>query len=118
VRPPAVVVGVGWVASLAAIRSLGRAGVQVIAVDDRACALGFRSRYAVARGVDLTRLAYLDAIGERPAPVRTCGDGTRWAITLARGARPAFQRPPYVDAMRARDDPRAALVHLARVLRP
>jgi D-aspartate ligase len=73
---------------------------------------------AVACGVDLPRLAYLDAIGERPAPVRMRGDGTRWAITLARGARPAFQRPPYVDAMWARDDPRPALVHLARVLRP
>ena len=45
-RPPGVVLGVGWVAGLAAIRSLGRAGVRVLAVDDRASALGFRSRYA------------------------------------------------------------------------
>src|SRR5262249_54969468 len=47
--PPGVVVGVGWVAGLAAIRSLGRAGVRVLAVDDRQSALGFRSRYAEAR---------------------------------------------------------------------
>jgi D-aspartate ligase len=46
VRPPAVVVGVGWVAGLAAIRSLGRSGTRVLAVDDRRSALGFRSRYA------------------------------------------------------------------------
>src|SRR5690349_13754203 len=46
VRPPAVVVDVGWVAGLAAVRSLGRAGVRVLAVDDRRGALGFRSRYA------------------------------------------------------------------------
>jgi D-aspartate ligase len=73
---------------------------------------------AAACGVDLPRIAYLDAIGERPFPVRMNGDGKRWAITLARGARPAFQRPPYVDAMWARDDPKPALVHWARALRP
>ena len=43
---PALVVDVGWVNGLAAIRSLGRAGVPVIAVDHRPSALGFRSRYA------------------------------------------------------------------------
>ncbi|MFL5977395.1 MAG: hypothetical protein ACJ76O_02025, partial [Gaiellaceae bacterium] len=46
-RPAALVVDVGWVNGLAAIRSLGRAGVPVIAVDHRESALGFRSRYAV-----------------------------------------------------------------------
>jgi D-aspartate ligase len=61
VRPPAIVVGVGWVAGLAAIRSLGRSGVRVLAVDDRRSALGFRSRYAEAhvapsrRGEDYVR---------------------------------------------------------------
>ena len=45
--PPAVVVDVTWVNGLAAIRSLGRAGVAVIAVDHRASALGFRSRYCL-----------------------------------------------------------------------
>ncbi|CAN5212679.1 hypothetical protein BH18ACT12_BH18ACT12_20210 [soil metagenome] len=43
---PAAVVDVGWVNGLAAIRSLGRAGMRVLAVDHRPSALGFRSRYA------------------------------------------------------------------------
>jgi predicted ATP-grasp superfamily ATP-dependent carboligase len=73
---------------------------------------------AAACGVDLARIAYLDAIGERPVPARMNGDGKRWAITFARGARPALQRPPYVDAMWARDDPKPAVVHWARVVRP
>src|SRR6266567_6810552 len=43
---PAAVVDVGWVNGLAAIRSLGRGGIRVLAVDHRPSALGFRSRYA------------------------------------------------------------------------
>jgi D-aspartate ligase len=43
---PAAVVDVGWVNGLAAIRSLGRARIRVLAVDHRPSALGFRSRYA------------------------------------------------------------------------
>jgi predicted ATP-grasp superfamily ATP-dependent carboligase len=42
----ALVVDVGWVNGLAAIRSLGRAGIEVVAVDYRQSPLGFRSRYA------------------------------------------------------------------------
>ena len=42
----AAVIDVGWVNGLAAIRSLGRAGVRVLAVDHRPSALGFRSKYA------------------------------------------------------------------------
>ena len=42
----AVVVDVGWVNGLAAIRSLGRAGIPVFAGDHRSSPLGFRSRYA------------------------------------------------------------------------
>jgi D-aspartate ligase len=42
----AVVVEVGWVNGLGAIRSLARHGVRVLAVDHRPWALGFRSRYA------------------------------------------------------------------------
>src|SRR6266700_7930960 len=42
----AVVVEVAWVNGLAAIRSLGRRGLRVLAVDHRPYALGFRSRYA------------------------------------------------------------------------
>ena len=45
--PPAVVCEVGWVNGLGAIRSLGRAGARVIALDHRPWALGFRSRYAL-----------------------------------------------------------------------
>jgi D-aspartate ligase len=44
--PAAVVVDVSWVNGLAAVRSLGRLGVDVWAVDYRRGALGFRSRYA------------------------------------------------------------------------
>jgi D-aspartate ligase len=73
---------------------------------------------AAACGVDLPVIAYRDAIGERPKPVRMHGEGKRWAITLARGAVPVPQRPPYVDAVWALDDPKPALVHLARVVRP
>src|SRR5438477_9059041 len=42
----AAVVDVGWVNGLAAIRSLGRAGIRVLALDHRPSALGFRSKYA------------------------------------------------------------------------
>src|SRR5439155_7425577 len=42
----AAVIDVGWVNGLAAIRSLGRAGIRVLAVDHRPSALGFRSKYA------------------------------------------------------------------------
>ena len=73
---------------------------------------------AAACGVDLPLIAYRDAIGEEVAPVRMRGVGKRWAITFARRARPRPQRPPYVDAMWARDDPKPALVHVARVVRP
>ena len=41
-RPSAVVIDVGWVAALAAVRSLGRGGVRLLAVNDRRG----RSRYA------------------------------------------------------------------------
>ena len=45
----AVVAEVGWANGLAAIRSLGRHGLRVLAVDNRTYALGFRSRYAEPR---------------------------------------------------------------------
>ena len=44
-----MVVEVAWVNGLAAIRSLGRQGLRVLAVDHRPGALGLRSRYAEAR---------------------------------------------------------------------
>ncbi|HEX9598657.1 MAG TPA: hypothetical protein VF963_04710 [Gaiellaceae bacterium] len=72
---------------------------------------------AAACGVDLPRIAYADLVGEKPDEVTMNGEGKRWAITLLPGERPAFQRPPYVDAVFARDDPKPAAVHLARVVR-
>jgi len=45
----AVVVEVAWVNGLAAIRSLGRQWLRVLAGDNRPYALGMRSRYAEAR---------------------------------------------------------------------
>ena len=72
---------------------------------------------AAACGVDVTRIAYADLTGDRVDPVRMNGDGRRWAITLLPGERPAPQRPPYVDAVFALDDPKPALVHLSRVVR-
>jgi predicted ATP-grasp superfamily ATP-dependent carboligase len=72
---------------------------------------------ATACGVDLPRIAYADLVGD-PAPMSEMnGHGKRWAITLLPGERPAPQRPPYVDAVFARDDPKPGLVHLARVVR-
>ena len=47
-HPPAVVCDASFVNGLTAIRSLGRMGVPVFAVDHRPSALGFRSRYALA----------------------------------------------------------------------
>jgi len=72
---------------------------------------------AAACGVDLPRIAYADLVGETPEKATMNGHGKRWAITLMPGESPAFQRPPYVDAVFARDDPKPAAVHLARVVR-
>ena len=63
---------------LAAIRSLGRAGAPVLAVDHRPSALGFRSRYALPvhapdAGADedafVALLAELGSALGRPAPI-------------------------------------------------
>ena len=72
---------------------------------------------ASACGIDLPRIAYGDLVGEAPHTATMNGEGKRWAITLLPGERPALQRPPYVDAVFARDDPKPAAVHLARVVR-
>src|SRR5436305_6871859 len=87
---PAAVVDVGWVNGLAAIRSLGRAGVRVLAVDDRPSALGFRSRYAERRVAPArTGAAFVQFL-------QTLGDGVVFpthdddleAISRARGELP------------------------------
>ncbi|MFL5981686.1 MAG: hypothetical protein ACJ74R_08265 [Gaiellaceae bacterium] len=72
---------------------------------------------ATACGVDLPRIAYADLVGEPPPVAHMNGNGKRWAITLLPGERPVPQRPPYVDAVFAADDPKPGLVHLARVVR-
>jgi predicted ATP-grasp superfamily ATP-dependent carboligase len=72
---------------------------------------------AAACGVDLPLIAYRDLTGERVDPVSADGSRKRWAITLLPGESPAPQRPPYVDAVFARDDLKPALVQVARLLR-
>jgi D-aspartate ligase len=72
---------------------------------------------ASACGVDVARIAYDDLVGGATGDARMDGRGRRWAITLLPGERPAPQRPPYVDAVFARDDLKPGLVHLARVVR-
>jgi predicted ATP-grasp superfamily ATP-dependent carboligase len=69
---------------------------------------------AAACGVDLPWIAYRDLVGEPLPPARMHGDGKRWAITLMAGSPLALERPPYVDAVFARDDPKPALVQLGR----
>jgi predicted ATP-grasp superfamily ATP-dependent carboligase len=72
---------------------------------------------AAACGVDLPVIAYRDLIGERQEPIRGHASGRRWAISLMSGEKAALQRPPYVDALLAFDDPRPALVQISRVAR-
>lgn len=70
---------------------------------------------AAALGVDFARVAYLDLLGRRSAPVTTEGKHGRWAITLLAGESPAFQLPPYVEPVFSLDDPRPGAALLARV---
>ena len=72
---------------------------------------------ASACGVDLPLIAYADLTGHALPVFEMNGGGKRWAITLLAGEGPAPQRPPYVDAVFARDDPKPGLVHLSRLVR-
>ena len=72
---------------------------------------------AAACGVDLPRIAYEHLTGDRPEPASMNGRRRRWAITFLPGESPAPQRPPYVDAVFARDDLKPALVQARRLLR-
>ncbi len=72
---------------------------------------------AAACGVDLPLIAYRDLTGEEVEPVSMNGARRTWSISLMPGERPELQRPPYVDAVFARDDLKPALVHAARVAR-
>jgi D-aspartate ligase len=72
---------------------------------------------AAACGVDLPVIAYRDLTGETVVPVSMNGSGRIWTISFMPGERPALARPPYVDAVFARDDLKPGLVHAARVVR-
>jgi D-aspartate ligase len=93
--PAAVVVDVGWVNGLAAVRSLGRLGVPVVAVDYRRSAIGFRSRYCVPvicpdPGIDEAGFVrVLTKLGEaldRPAPIFPTHDDVLNALAQNAGA--------------------------------
>ncbi len=121
----AVVVDVGWVNGLAAIRSLGRAGIPVFAVDHRSSPLGFRSRYAQPVTVP-DPLADEDALRRRRREDRRPGgrlSDPRSAAERARAPRGSPGRlsvpvpqlgAPRVDpgqAPPARDGPRGGCRH-------
>lgn len=72
---------------------------------------------ASASGVDLPLIAYADLVGEPPPRAEQNGRRRRWAITFVPGEGAAFQRPPYVEAVLARDDLKPALVQAARLVR-
>ena len=93
-HPAAVVCDASFVNGLTAIRSLGRMGVPVLAVDHRPSALGFRSRYALALtspdpGTETA--AYIDLLRElgdaigRPTPILPTHDPPVNAIGRHRG---------------------------------
>jgi predicted ATP-grasp superfamily ATP-dependent carboligase len=69
---------------------------------------------AAACGVDLPWIAYRDLVGDPLPAARMHGDGKRWAITLMAGSGHAMTRPPYVDAVFTRDDPKPAIVQIGR----
>ena len=110
---------------LALLRALGFHGISQVEVmrdprDGRYKLLEVNPRLwqwhslAAACGVDLPWIAYRDLIGDPLPPARMHGDGKRWAITLMAGSGRALERPPYVDAVFARDDPKPALVQIGR----
>ena len=89
----ALVVDVGWVNGLAAIRSLGRAGIAVLAVDHRPSPLGFRSRYAQpvtrARPGWQTRTGFVAAVAKIGGPAVVFPTHDPPLNALARNARSA-----------------------------
>ena len=72
---------------------------------------------AAACGVDLPLIAYRDLTGEEVVPATMNGTRRTWSISLMPGERPEVPKPPYVDAVFARDDLKPGLVHAARVAR-
>jgi predicted ATP-grasp superfamily ATP-dependent carboligase len=89
---PAIVLDVGWVNGLGAIRSLAQHGVRVLALDHRPSALGFRSRQALpllcpdpftAEGRFADFLAQLAEVLPAPAPVFATHDDGLAAVARA-----------------------------------
>ena len=72
---------------------------------------------AAACGVDLPWIAYQDLTAGKVGPTSSRGCRKRWALTFYDSLAPALARPPYLDPFFARDDPRLAITHLARVAR-
>ena len=72
---------------------------------------------AAACGVDFPWVAYQHLTGAVVNPTTSRGCRKRWALTFYDSLAPAFARPRYVDPFLARDDPRLAVSHLARVAR-
>lgn len=102
--PAAVVVDVGWVNGLAAVRSLGRAGAPVVAVDHRRWALGFASRYCEAvvcpdPGADeegfVAALAALGDVLGRSAPIFPTHDEQLNAVARNAGTLGERYRYPF-----------------------
>ncbi len=89
---PALVVDVGWVNGLGAIRSLARAGVRVLALDHRPSALGLRSRLGLPvlcpdpNSGDGRFAAFLGELTEllpAPAPIFPTHDDSLAAVAKA-----------------------------------
>jgi predicted ATP-grasp superfamily ATP-dependent carboligase len=67
-----------------------------------------------ACGVDVALTAYRHLVGESVSPARTDGCRKRWSISLMAKQGTAIQRPPYVEAVLAVDDPKPSIVHTGR----
>ena len=71
---------------------------------------------ASACGVDLPVIAYRSLRGEPVIPVESRARTLRWVVSIQPGRRPAFTRPPVVDAVFARDDVRPFFWNLRNAL--
>jgi len=110
----ALVLDVGWVNGLAAVRSLGRAGIPVLALDHRAGALGFRSRYATPVKVPdpaVDEEGFLARVADTgPAVVFPTHDPPLNALARNREQLPGFLFPfPSWDLLEAIQDKRHQL---------
>jgi predicted ATP-grasp superfamily ATP-dependent carboligase len=73
---------------------------------------------AVACGVNLPHIAYLDLTGRPPEPRTSEGRRKKhWAITFMRGERPVLPWPPFVEPILSLRDPKPGLVHLYRYVK-